>query len=727
MSYDTFLVQKGMMSASTGHIPEQLSDVLFDWQAMLVRWSLERGRAALFCDTGLGKTLMQLEWASHIPGNVIIVAPLAVAKQTVREAAKLSGVDIQYRREPSSDLPHITITNYEHVHKFDAGVFGGVVLDESSILKSVEGKTRGKLIGQFHDTPYRLACTATPAPNDIAEFANHAEFLGICTRQEMLSMFFVHDDEGWRIKGHAKQAFYKWMASWAMMVRKPSDLGFANSGFDLPALNTSVEWVDAHADELAQEQGYLFPMGLRGIQGRSAARRSTIANKVDRVAAIINASSDQWVVWHWMNEEGYQLQAAIPGAVLVEGKQSPDEKESALLRFIDGDIRILITKPSIAGFGLNMQNCHNVAFMGLTDSWETYYQAVRRCWRFGQTHPVNVVIVMTDIERPIMENISRKEQQHEEVASAMIENVNDYQRAELGLLNISHNGYHPKQVAGEGYTMFHGDCVEGLAMLAPDSIDFSVFSPPFMSLYTYTDSERDLGNSRDEVEFFGHFQYVIAGLLRVLKTGRLIACHVAQVPAKLIVDNYIGLKDFRGKTIQAFIDGGFIFYGEVAVDKNPQAQAIRTHAKGLLFKQLHKDATWIRPGLADFVLLFRKPGESAVPVLPDISNDQWIEWAHPIWYDIRESDTLHVAEARAEKDERHVAPLQLGLIERCIRLWSNPGETVLSPFAGIGSEGYQAILGDRRFVGMELKESYFNAAVRNLNAAITKKTQGRLL
>ncbi len=279
---------------------------------------------------------------------------------------------------------------------------------------------------------------------------------------------------------------------------------------------------------------------------------------------------------------------------------------------------------------------------------------------------------------------------------------------------------------GEHWRLVQGDCVEGVAGLDANSVDLSVYSPPFISLFTYTASERDLGNSATPAEFFAHFGFLMRELLRVTKPGRLTCCHVAQIAAMLERDGYIGLKDFRGLTIAAFQANGWIYHGEVCIDKDPQAQAIRTKAKGLLFVQMRKDSSWSRPALADYILIFRKPGENAVPIVPDITNDQWIEWARPIWYGIRESDTLQVVEARAEEDERHICPLQLGTIERCIRLWSNPGELVLSPFAGIGSEGYEAVRLDRRFLGFELKPSYAAVAVQNLAAAESAKTQGSL-
>lgn len=273
------------------------------------------------------------------------------------------------------------------------------------------------------------------------------------------------------------------------------------------------------------------------------------------------------------------------------------------------------------------------------------------------------------------------------------------------------------QVIKSDYALYCGDSVEVMKGIPDNSIGLSVYSPPFMSLYTYSPTERDVGNSKTEDEFFHHYGYIIDELLRTTMPGRNTCVHVAQVPAMLVRDGYIGLKDFRGKTIQAYEDHGWVYHGEVCLDKDPQAQAIRTHSKGLLFVQLKKDSSWLRPALADYILVFRKPGENPVPIKPDLTNEEWIEFARPIWYGIKESDTLNVAEGRDSEDERHICPLQLGTIERCIRLWSNPGETVLSPFAGIGSEVYMAVKLGRRGVGIELKESYFRTAVKNLQRA----------
>lgn len=274
------------------------------------------------------------------------------------------------------------------------------------------------------------------------------------------------------------------------------------------------------------------------------------------------------------------------------------------------------------------------------------------------------------------------------------------------------------ETKGQGWTLYEDDCVERLQMLPERSVDLAVFSPPFVALYTYSASPRDLGNCSTREEFYAHFAFVVEGLKRVIKPGRIVCCHVSQIALQKARDGAIALEDFRGDVIRLFKAHGWHYHGEVCIDKDPQAQAIRTKSKGLLFVQLRRDSSWSRPALADYILLFRDPRENAVPILPDtVTNDTWIEWARPIWYGIQESETLSAREGRGEDDERHIAPLQLGTIERCIRLWSNPGELILSPFAGIGSEGYVALKTGRRFVGIELKPEYAAAAIKNLRRA----------
>jgi len=723
--YKDFLSTKKLVfSASGKHADDsEIHQMLFPFQRDLTKWALRKGRSAIFADTGLGKTFMQVEWARLTGCNTLIIAPLSVARQTVREAKKID-VDIEYVRD-QPDGHGIFITNYEMIDKFDASKFGAVVLDESSILKSLDGKTRQKLIEMFAEVQYRLCCTATPAPNDISEIANHAEFLGIMSRVDMLACFFVHEAntknaQGWRIKGHAVEAFYKWMASWGMSVRRPSDLGYSDDGFDLPPLSIEPMYVDAGY----VPSGRLFLDELKGIQDRAKVRRETIGAKVEAAAEMVTESDEQWLVWCGLNAESNAMAKAIDGSVEVQGSDSLDYKSDQLEAFQAGKIRVLVTKPKIAGFGMNFQNCHNMLFVGLSDSWEAYYQAIRRCYRFGQENPVNVRIVLADIEKDIFMNVMRKEAQATAMSEQLINNVQQYEREEIEEASAVEFNYSEDEEVGEGWKIKLGDSTERLREIDADSIGLSVFSPPFLSLYTYSPTERDLGNSKTPTEFFTHFQYIIDELLRVTLPGRNCAVHVAQVPATKNHDGYIGLKDFRGDVIKAFDERGWHYYGEVCIDKDPQAQAIRTKAKSLMFVTLNKDSSALRPALADYVLVFKKPGENELPVLPvehgEMDNNTWIEWARPIWYNIRETNTLNVRVARTEKDERHICPLQLETIERCVKLWSNPGDLILDPFAGIGSTGYVAIENNREFIGIELKPEYFAVAVNNLHAANRK-------
>lgn len=418
MTYADFLERKRSLAAPTG-----LSDVgdihpmLHDWQADVVRWACKTGRAAIFADCGLGKTFMQLEWARLVADRTLIVAPLSVARQTVREAAKL-GLDVRYARhgdECTSD--GIWITNYEMLQHFDPGHFGAVVLDESSILKNVDGTTRRKLTEMLADVPFRLACTATPAPNDVSELCNHAEFLGIMPRNEMLAAFFVHDDDGWRPKGHAIEPMYEWMSGWSVALRKPSDIGYDDCGYDLPPLELVAEIVTSEIES----EGQLFATDLGGVGGRAKVRRQTIDARVERAAQLAIGNDDQWIIWCGLNDEAEQVARAIgQDAVNVPGSWSPDDKADAIEAFQDGTIRVLVTKTSIAGFGMNFQNAHRMVFVGLSDSWESYYQAIRRCWRFGQAHPVTAHVVVSELEQQIVHNIQRKETEATRTAAGLI-------------------------------------------------------------------------------------------------------------------------------------------------------------------------------------------------------------------------------------------------------------------------------------------------------------------
>lgn len=425
LSYAEFLQSKQREQVGIGPTVASVSAQLYDWQAAITRWAIRKGRAAVFADCGLGKTYMQVAWASALNVPTLILAPLCVAEQTVAEAAKL-GVTIRYALDDSQVSTLITITNYERLDKFDVDRFDAVVLDESSILKSFDGKTRTKLIQMFAGTRYRLCCTATPSPNDIAELANHAEFLGLMSRAEFLATWFVHDDAGWRMKGHAVTPFYRWMASWAVALRKPSDIGFDDDRFTLPPLRFHEIVTEGNADSDA-----LFPeLGLKGIGGRLRARKGSVEQRVEQAANLARLPG-QWLLWCGLNTESEGLGSAIPDAVEVCGSDSYAEKVSAVEGFVRGDIRVLVSKVKILGFGLNLQNCHQVGFVGLSDSYEAYYQAIRRCWRYGQTSPVDVWIVVSDAERGIVANVQRKETAADEMNRGLIEHMREFERQEV--------------------------------------------------------------------------------------------------------------------------------------------------------------------------------------------------------------------------------------------------------------------------------------------------------
>ncbi len=727
-NYSTFLEGKALLDPASGFADvEGLPEFLYPFQRDVVRWALRRGRAAVFADCGLGKTPMQLAWANAIGGDVLILAPLAVSQQTAREGVKFR-IPVTVCRSQDDVRAGVNVTNYEMLEHFDPSLFAGVVLDESSILKAYDGKTRTRIIEAFRETPFRLACTATPAPNDHMEIGNHAEFLGSMTRTEMLSMFFVHDGgetQKWRLKGHAASDFWRWICSWAVMFRKPSDLGsYSNEGFELPELEFREHVVEADASA----NGMLFDCGSPSLIERRRFRRESIESRVSKAAEIVAQEPDEkWLIWCDLNAESELLAKTLPHAVEVVGADSRAEKERSLLGFANGDVSTLVTKPKIAGFGMNWQHCARMIFVGLSDSYEALYQATRRCWRFGQERDVVAHIITASTEGAVLDNVRRKETDARRMADEMERNMHDLQSLDQSKRMTS--TYAEASETGTGWEVMLGDSVEVVGAMLEESIDYSVFSPPFASLYTYSNSDRDMGNCADTDEFFTHFRFLIAELLRVTKPGRNLSFHCMNLPTSKVRDGIIGLRDFRGELIRAFADAGWIYHSEVVIWKDPVTSMQRTKALGLLHKTIRKDSAMSRQGIPDYVVTMRKPGDNAEPIAHTAEQfpvSLWQKWASPIWEDINPSDTLQKESAREDEDERHICPLQLEVIKRCIGLWSNPGDLVLSPFAGIGSEGYEAVRWDRRFIGVELKRSYWEQAVRNLRAAEHNKTQGLL-
>lgn len=723
--YEHFIKGKAIKAIPTG-LPEPgpVPAMLFPFQADIVRWALKRGRAAIFADCGMGKTPMQLAWADQVPGKVLILAPLAVAQQTVREGRKF-GIDLTYSRQTCD--ARITITNYEMLDHFNPSDYAGIVLDESSILKSYDGKFRQQIIESFKETPFKLACTATPAPNDHMELGNHAEFLGVLSRTEMLSTFFVHDGgdtSKWRIKGHAETDFWKWITSWAVMIRKPSDLGYEDGNFILPELVMHPHIVQAeHTPD-----GHLFALEATTLQERQQARKITTPERVARVAEIVATKPDEpWLIFCNLNTESESAANAIPGAVEITGSDSMEDKESRMLGFQDGKHRVVVSKASICGFGMNFQHCPNVVFLGLSDSYEQFYQAIRRCWRFGQTKPVHCHVVTSDLEGAVVSNIERKEADAQRMAEGMVAHMHELNEQEIRGTVRTGTDYKTNHASGQGWDFHLGDCVEVVGQIPSDSIGYSIFSPPFASLYTYSASDRDMGNCRDAEAFYEHFRFLTRELYRVMMPGRNLSFHCMNLPFSKERDGFIGIRDFRGELIRMFQDEGFIFHSEVCIWKDPVTAMQRTKAIGLLHKQIKKDSAISRQGIPDYLVTMRKPGANPEPVTHTNETfpvQLWQKYASPVWMDINPSDTLQKESAREEKDERHICPLQLQVIQRGIDLWSNPGDLVLSPFGGIGSEGFMAVKMGRRFVGAELKESYWKQGCRNLKAA--EQTEGGL-
>lgn len=770
--YQEFLKSKRVSASPAGFEPGSLPSALFPWQADIVRWACRLGRAAIFAGCGLGKTLMQLAWADQVReqelGNVLILTPLAVGPQTVAEAARFGIGNVKLcSSDKDFERGTIVVTNYQKFLKghFDPFKFSGVVLDESSILKAYMGKTKRMLIEAFAEagTRWRLACTATPAPNDHMELGNHAQFLGVMDSDEMLSRWFINDQAEtgtYRLKHHAEADYWRWIASWAVCLDKPSDLGYSDDGFVLPPLTITehVVAVDLSSRDMRDgEQRTIVPMDRLTATGIHKEMRLTAASRAAKVAEIVDGFKEPWVVWCNTDYEADALKVCLPTAVEVRGSDKEAVKESSLRGFPLGEMRVLLSKPTVAGYGLNWQHCRKMAFVGLSYSHEQFYQAVRRCWRFGQTQPVEAHVVIAETEGEVLASIKRKEADCERMRSAMVKAT----RAGLTLDGGSRvlTAVPRERAAGQNWSLHLGDCVEICREIPDKSIDLTIFSPPFSSLYTYSEAEADMGNSAGDDEFFRHFGYLAPELLRVTVPGRLCVMHVKDLPRYAGRDGTVGIKDFTGDCIRLFESHGWSYHSRVLVWKCPVVERERTNNNGLLHKTVERDSSQVRQGLPDYLIALRRPPAdslmSAKPIArpsgferfvgdaafdPRVNRGHpsqfarkkepgkqsiavWQRYADPVWWDIDQMDVLNGRIARHDADEKHICPLQLGLIRRAVELWSLPGDVVLDPFTGIGSVGVVSVEEGRRFVGSELKRAYWLQAQRYLAAAEEKSKQ----
>jgi DNA modification methylase len=693
---------------------KKLNNKMFDFQKFIVKRALKAGKYAIFADCGLGKTLMQLEWANQVcketKSKVLILAPLAVVGQTIQEGLKF-GID----------MASIDVQNYEQLDNIDCSIYSGIVLDESSILKNFEGATKKQIIDSFISTPYKLACTATPSPNDPMELGNHSEFLDVMSRNEMLAMYFVHDGgetAKWRLKGHAVKMFYQFVGSWAIMLNKPMDIGFEMIGYDLPKLNL----LENQIKTTKRDNGRLFNDAIISATNFNAELRLTKIERLDEVVKLVNDKpNENFIIWIKQNEEGEMLKKLLPDAVEVKGSDSNEWKKDKLLGFANNEFRVLITKTKIASFGMNYQNCRNQIFASLDFSFEGLYQAIRRSYRFGQKNEVNIYLITTDTMANVKQAIDTKQKQFEIMQDEMAKAVNLNLAGQI----MQVGEFDTTEENNEWFSIQRGDCVQLIQNVKDESIGLSVFSPPFAELYTYSNHLEDMGNSKDYNEFLHQFSFLIKELYRVMMTGRNVAVHCMDLPVQKGKHGYIGLRDFSGLLLKAFEDAGFVYASRVTIWKDPVIEMQRTKALGLLHKQVKKDSTMSRVGIPDYVMIFRKDGERNNPVTnTDLSVDLWQKYASPVWMDINYSNTLQgFRNGREENDEKHICPLQLDTIERLIHLYSNKGDTVLTPFMGIGSEVYQAVKMERKGVGFELKESYFDLAKANLKAVVSQKNQ----
>ena len=731
-------------------------DHLFDYQKFILTEAIKRQRYAVFADCGLGKTAMFLAWIRRIiPAlqgkKVLIITPLMVLNQTLDEEEKF------YHERTIEDIhegsledwalngkSQVAITNFEKFYEKKElySNVAAVVLDESSILKNGEGKTRTGIIETTRGIPWKLCCSATPAPNDREEYASHATFLEyVRSNNEFFSMFFVNSDEGWQIKAHGLEAFYQYLSSWSVFLRNPEHYGFSDNLAKLPKPTfetVMIEWTDEQKKMLtnlhkgALDRKHFLIMLSKGFYKDASGKVQNVNN--NKIATTLNILAENKgcpaVVWVTYNYEQELYLEAFKQTNYRVAEISGATDEVSRVRIIEdfraGKYDVLISKPKLLGFGLNLQFVTVQIFSGLTDSYEQFYQCVRRSHRFGATESVKVYLPVTNAEKHILNNVMHKKDTFEfdcnKQETDFIKNLQN------DLNKFFNMPFEQKQTdvidrteykQGRDWQLFRGDSIKLLRNLTPESIDLALFSPPFANLFTYSNNIADMGNTRDHTEFYLHFEFFLKGLFQALKQGHIACCHLSQLATLKSRDGYVGLHDFRGDLIRLFQRHGFIYFGEWCIAKSPQMQAIKEKVRSLSFAQLESDRLGSKPGLNDYILIFKKPGDATEKVNDGSgpTRDEWINWATGVWADIKDTDTLNVRGSKGEDDVKHICPMNLQVIRRCIRMYSKPGDLVLDPFNGIGSTGVIALERGRKYIGFELKQEYFNTAISNLESA----------
>ncbi len=773
-----------------------LNPVLKGFQKHCVQKALKHGRFALFEPPGAGKTLQQLEWASqvhkHTGKPVILLAPLSVIMQTVDDEAPKFGYEVMelFPGVKSSDLKQFGIwaVNYQSLHLYTHLIseFAGVVLDESSILKDFTGKIKNFIMTTFRHTPYKLPCSATPAPNDLNEFGNHSEFLRVLDAQDMRSKWFVRDEgmNNYRLKKHAEVDFYGWLSTWCIMFEHPRDIGFDEAGYDLPNLNLIEHQIDVDIDFGDGEWPFEKDEELINATTFNKELKRTINERMAAVAEMVNNSTESFCIWVTLDAEAEMLNKLIPGSINVTGSDKKDAKRKGLLGFSKNEYRVLITKTKLAQYGLNWQHCHNTIFASFNFSFEALYQAIRRFLRYGQLHDVNCWLITTNKMQNVLNNVKMKEQKHNNAIKGVSKAMN-------GKVYGLQESYQYAEVKNDKMWLMKGDSAIELSRIPDNSVDFIIFSPPFKSLFTYSNYIHDLGNNDTPAGFWEQYRFIVKECYRVLKPGRIMACHtkdlgvyknssgytgmdnftdehtrfiesvffadykqeLERVKAKIeVVQSYLDEPDFNDAIFEAKIKElrlredeltdllanasktGFKLHSKTTIWTDPVLEMQRTKTQRLLYKTLTSNSALSGIGMAEYMRYFKKwdgTDESNWEPVTHITKenfplDLWQQWASPVWMDIKRTDVLNNKKGTDQGDEKHIAPLQLEVIHRCINMFSNPGDKVLTPFLGIGSEAYVAINNSRFAIGCELKDSYYHTAIKNCEAAIGTKSMGSL-